>query len=301
MNLLKNKKVFYSVVVLFGFFILFLIVVTFGGKEEKPEQQDVVVKAIEEKEEPLKQIDTIGYSVEGRSIEEYSFGTGTKEILFVGGMHGGYEWNSVLLAYKFIDYLNENKDFVPDGIKISVIPSLNPDGVYEVLKKEGRFTEEDVPEYEGLVGTGRFNAHDVDLNRNFDCKWQPKSKWRGETVDAGSKSFSEPESQALRDFILKTKPVAVIFWHSKSNAVYASECENGVLPETLDIMNAYADSAGYPAVASFDAYPVTGDAEGWLASIGIPAITVELKTHKTVEWDKNIEGIKALVEHYAKK
>ncbi|KKT32826.1 MAG: Permease, partial [Candidatus Moranbacteria bacterium GW2011_GWF2_44_10] len=87
--------------------------------------------------------------------------------------------------------------------------------------------------------------------------------------------------------VFKKAIVANWGWtHSQANAVYASECKNGILPKTLDIMNIYAHAAGYPAVKSFDAYAITGDAEGWLASINIPAITVELKTHETIEWDK---------------
>jgi hypothetical protein len=89
-----------------------------------------------------------------------------------------------------------------------------------------------------------------------------------------------------------------VFWHSQANAVYASECENGILAETLAIMNAYATAANYQAVDAFDAYEITGDAEGWLASIGIPAITVELSTHETIEWEKNLAGAKALFEYY---
>ena len=101
-----------------------------------------------------------------------------------------------------------------------------------------------------------------------------------------------------RDFVLKYSPDAFIFWHSKANAVYASECEAGILPETLEIMTAYSSAAGYNAVKTFDAYEITGDAEGWLASKNIPAITVELQTHETIEWEKNLAGIKALFEHY---
>ncbi|MEK7514514.1 MAG: hypothetical protein AAB587_01715, partial [Patescibacteria group bacterium] len=94
---------------------------------------------------------------------------------------------------------------------------------------------------------------------------------------------------------------AVIFWHSQANAVYASECEKGILPETLDIMNAYSKASGYQSVKSFDSYEITGDAEGWLASIKIPAITVELKTHEAIEWERNLLGIKALLTYYGEK
>ena len=44
---------------------------------------------------------------------------------------------------------------------------------------------------------------------------------------------------------------------------------------------------------------MTGDAEGWLASIGVPAITVELSTHETIEWQKNLAGLTALIESHS--
>ena len=241
----------------------------------------------------------LGTSVEGRDITAYIYGNGKTLLLFVGGMHGGYEWNSVLIAYQFMDYLKENTDVVvPKNLTITVIPSANPDGVYAVIGKEGRFSVTDIPIKKGVVGLGRFNAHGVDLNRNFDCQWQPTSLWKAKKVSAGSGVFSEPETMAIRDFVLENSPKAVVFWHSQANAVYASKCEAGVLPLTFDIMNAYSRASGYPAVKSFDSYEITGDAEGWLASINIPAITVELKTHETIEWEQNLSGIKALFEYY---
>lgn len=240
----------------------------------------------------------IGTSVEGREIRAYTYGSGPTHLLFVGGMHGGYEWNSVLLAYQFKDYFESHPEIIPANLSVTVIPNINPDGVFRVVGKEGRFAVEDVPE--GDHSIGRFNAHEVDLNRNFDCKWKPESMWKSKKVSAGTASFSEPEARALRDFVAKSKPSAVVFWHSKANAVYASECEKGILPQTLDIMNAYGKAAKYQTVKSFDAYAISGDAEGWLASINIPAITVELSTHEAIEWDKNFAGVKALFEYFSK-
>jgi hypothetical protein len=241
-------------------------------------------------------IRTIGSSVEGRPIEAYTFGSGETHLLFVGGIHGGYEWNSVLLAYEFIDHLGDGTT-VPPELTLTVIPSLNPDGVFKVIGKEGRFALADVP-----VGAdttvGRFNANGIDLNRNFACKWQPESSWRGKTVSAGTEAFSEPEAKALRDLVAEIAPAAVVFWHSKANAVYASECTEGILPGTRTLMDTYASAASYPAIDTFDAYPVTGDAEGWLASIGIPAITVELSSHESLEFERNLLGFTALLEHY---
>lgn len=241
--------------------------------------------------------EVIGWSVEGRVIEAFRFGHGDTELLFVGGMHGGYEWNSVILAYAVIDELIAHPEDVPDDLTVTIIPSINPDGVYAVVGKEGRFTAVEAAAATSTA-LGRFNADDVDLNRNFDCKWQPESTWRGETVSAGTAPFSEPETAALRDYVMAHQPAAVAFWHSQANAVYASECEDGVLPETMTIMDLYGTAAHYKQVASFDAYPITGDSEGWLASIGIPAITVELSSHESVEWTKNWAGVEALLKYY---
>ncbi len=248
------------------------------------------------KEVPVYKV--IGTSVQGRKIESFVYGTGPKNIALVGGMHGGYEWNSVLLAYTAMDYLKANPTAIPKNLSVTIIPAINPDGVYKVTGKVGRFNISDVSTSTKILAAGRFNAHAVDLNRNFDCKWSPKATWQNKTVSAGPKAFSEPESQSVRDFVLEAKPDAVVFWHSAANAVYASECEKGILPVTLDIMNAYSKASGYKPVKSFSAYPVTGDSEGWLASLNIPAITVELKSHDSIEWSQNLAGIKALLEYF---
>ncbi len=249
--------------------------------------------------EPSAYEQVIGRSVEDRAIIAKTFGSGAKHVLFVGGIHGGYEWNSVLLAYTMINYLTAHPEAVPNEVTVSIIPDLNPDGVYQVVGKEGAFTLADVTEVEGSPAAARFNANDVDLNRNFDCKWQATSSWRGQTVSAGSGAFSEPEAQALRDYVASYRPTAVLFWHSQANNVYASECENGVLPSTIALMDTYATAAGYGKVESFDAYPITGDAEGWLASLGIPAVTVELGSHDSIEWDKNLAGTLATLKFYS--
>jgi predicted deacylase len=241
----------------------------------------------------------LGSSVDGREIESYTFGSGKTQLVFVGGIHGGYEWNGVVLAYELMDYLEQNPDIIPGNAAVTVIPDANPDGVYKVIGKEGRFAAADVPG--GSKESGRLNARSVDLNRNFGCNWKPEGVWRESPVSGGTKPFSEPESAAIKKFVLENKPAAVIFWHSQSNAIYGSQCGADMLPETIEIMNAYSAASGYRTVATFDQYEVSGDATDWLASINIPAMTVELKTHETIEWERNLSGIKALFKYYGSK
>lgn len=298
-----NLRTAYIVIITAALIGVVALSVTYdkADSEISVETPDVLVEDDVSASDSVVSVRSIGASVLGRPIEVHEFGAASADtyLLFVGGIHGGYEWNSVLLAYELIDHLRANLDTVPENVQIGIVPSANPDGVYEVIGVEGRFTLANVPEGAGAGGHGRFNANDVDLNRNFACKWQPESSWRGETVSAGTHAFSEPEAAAIRNLVVETSPDAAIFWHSQANTVYASECEDGVLPETVTLMNTYGKAAGYNTVESFDAYPITGDVEGWLASIGIPAITVELATHEDVEWERNLPAIEAVIEGYA--
>ena len=246
---------------------------------------------------PLRAV--LGFSVENREIESFTFGNGKTRLVLAGGIHGGYEWNTVLLAYSFVDYLTLHPEIIPENLAITVIPAVNPDGVYKITGRAGRFGIGDVPD--GSKEAGRLNAHNVDLNRNFDCNWKASGVWQNKTVSGGTAAFSEPESAAIRKFVLENKPAAVVFWHSQANAVYGSNCGGNMLPETREIMKAYSEASGYPALSTFGQYEVSGDATDWLASIGIPAMTAELKTHETVEWEQNLAGVKALLDHYGNK
>lgn len=260
--------------------------------------------------EPTKPIDTtkpvdttktvIGVSVENRAIPAYHYGAGAKELLFVGGTHGGYEWNTVLLAYQLMDYLKANPDVVPEGVKVTVIPVLNPDGLIKVVGKEGRFTKADVSTSDAIVISGRFNANNVDLSRNFDCDWQTKGVWMTTPVSGGSKVFSEAESIAFKNYVEAHRPAGVVVWYSSAGGVFSSSCHNGILPETKTLTTEYATASGYPAYESYDFYKLTGDMVNWLAKKNIPAISVLLTTHQDTEWTENLAGIKSVLNYYAK-
>lgn len=260
-----------------------------------------------EEKEVIKPYTVIGTSTEGLEIQAYSFGTGNKTLVYVGAIHGGYEWNSALLSYKLIDHLTENPKEVPSDLTVIVVPVANPDGLYKVVGTSERFLPTDAPQFdfandvslEDTVVSGRFNANDVDLNRNFDCKWQPKATWRNYSVGAGTSAFSEPESASLRDFFLEKSPEAVVFFHSASNGVFTSFCDGDALPGTVTLLKTYSEASGYMRYDDYPFYAVTGDAADWLSTQNIPAITVEESTHSALDWDKNILGIKAMFTLYS--
>lgn len=238
----------------------------------------------------------IGASYEGRPIYSYRFGIGPTPIVFVGGIHGGYEWNTILLAYQAMDYFAAQPYRIPANVTLFIIPVANPDGLFAVTQKEGRFLVADLAED---TFPGRFNGRNVDLNRNWDCQWSATGVWRDQPVSGGSQPFSESENRALRDFFLEKRPALVLFWHSAANGVFAAGC-----PETdglsRQLATIFGSASGYPVYERFAYYPVTGDAGDWLSTQGIPSISIELKTHEALDWEENLAGILALLAHYNK-
>ncbi|MEZ4103904.1 MAG: M14 family metallopeptidase [Candidatus Paceibacterota bacterium] len=239
----------------------------------------------------------IGKSVAGNDIKAYHFGQGENEILFVGGIHGGYSWNTALVAFEMIDWLKDNPNAIPENVTVTVIPVLNPDGLEKVTGTTGKFSASQVSSQNRTEG--RFNANNVDLNRNFDCEWQPVGTWQDREVSGGKTAFSEPESKAIRDYVNNYNPVAAVTWYSAAGGVYASSCRNGISSDTLALTNLYAKASGYQAFEEFDYYEITGDMVNWFASKNIPAISVLLTTHEQTEWTKNKAGIEAVIKHYA--
>ena len=214
-------------------------------------------------------------------------------------MHGGYEWNTILLAYEIIDYFLEHPEQIPDSVTLLIIPAANPDGQSIVTTQPERFTAADVlnTSWETTF-PGRVNGNGVDLNRNWDCMWTTEAVWRDQPINPGPYPFSEPESVALRDFFLVQQPATAVFWHSTANGVFAARCPDLFGP-SLVLANVYGMAANYPVYETFTSYPITGDASDWLGKIGVPAVTVELASYNT-EFEQNIAGVLAVLDAYKK-
>jgi hypothetical protein len=242
-------------------------------------------------EEPVLSHEVIGLSTGGHPIEAYRFGSGPVAIALIGGIHGGYEWNTILLAYEMIDYFAENPGEVPGSISLYIVPAANPDGLVLATGHTGRFDPADLVED---TFPGRFNDHEVDINRNWDCKWEPVGYIFEIEVDAGTSPFSEKETRVLRDFIRGHDTDAVVFWHSQMGVTVPGGCDGHHLPSQT-LAHRYAEASGYEYMDSFSEYPVSGDAADWLTAQGIAAIEVELISHEEVEFRQNLGGVLAVL------
>jgi predicted deacylase len=223
---------------------------------------------------------TIGTSVDGREITAYHFGNGGQEILLVAGMHGSYSPNTTQLADALRRELADNQNLVPDNTRVTVVPVLNPDGLAN---------NDNV--------AGRFNANNVDLNRNFGCNWAATSRWQNRDVSGGTAAFSEPEAAALRNYVNEVNLIGAMVWYAAEGQVYASSCGGEPSTDSVALANAYAAAADYPAAREFDAYQINGDLTNWLADNGVPTISVLLSDRQNTEFSQNLAGVQAAINY----
>lgn len=217
----------------------------------------------------------IGHSVDGNEINAYRFGEGGSILMLMAGIHGGWEANTVELAQQLITYFEQHPEDVLDGISLVIVPVANPDG-YAF----------------GRTARGRFNGDGVDLNRNWSCDWSSEAYWRQERVNPGLAAFSEPETQALANFIFEMRPAALLSYHSSADGVFPGSC--GGDRGSLAMSARYAEAAGYSCCERFSAYPVSGTVADWANAEGIPAADVELTQSDDPEFSRNFRGVMAL-------
>jgi predicted deacylase len=221
-------------------------------------------------------VTTIGYSGEGRPLTAVRFGSGGRVLLLVGGIHGGWESNTVTLTTQLIDDFTASPQAVLPGTSLVIVPVANPDGYAR-----------------GRVFSGRLNSAGVDLNRNWACNWSPDAYWQQARVNPGASTMSEPETQALSAYISQIQPRAALFYHSSANGVFAGECGGDHGSAALSAV--YGAAAGYRYGQPFSAYPVTGTASDWLDGQGIPSADVELITGYDSEFTRNLAGVTAVL------
>ncbi|MFH1715784.1 MAG: DUF2817 domain-containing protein [Planctomycetota bacterium] len=116
----------------------------------------------------------VGKSVEGRPIMCLVLGQGADTSFIMGGIHGNEPAGPPLVRW-LANHLRQNPVLL-NGRTVVLLSSANPDGI---------------------VRSTRYNAHGVDLNRNFEAANRVNSK------ETGLTSLSEPETRAIQQIILK--------------------------------------------------------------------------------------------------
>jgi hypothetical protein len=222
---------------------------------------------------PPGDVGVIGYSVLGRPIEVYRFGTGAVEKLIIAGIHGGYEWNTVRLADELILHLNAHPEVIPPDVTLYLVRVVNPDGLARARGVDGQM-----------------NENGVDLNRNWPSNWMadwPRSGcWIYRPVTGGTHPLSEPETSALADFILQHQFDSSISYHSAALGIFAGGYEDGRPSLRLAEAVAAVSTYSWPPFDTGCLY--TGQFSDWASDVGIAALDVELTNHRDTDFDMNL-------------
>jgi murein peptide amidase A len=148
--------------------------------------------------------EVVGRSVQGRPIILTRRGdpAAPRKVLAVGCIHGNEPAGRGILA----DLMLASP---AADTQLLLVRDMNPDG---------------------FAHHQRANAHGVDLNRNSPEHW----------AGAGARPWSEPETRAIRDLILRERPTVSLYYHQPFGLVD--------LPETghPDVARRYSELVGLP-------------------------------------------------------
>jgi hypothetical protein len=221
----------------------------------------------------------IGFSQGGIPLVVHHLGMGATRVLAFGGQHGGPERNTIELADRLRQYFESRPEEIPSNVTLDLLVAANPDGE--------------------ASGSRQFLSG-VDPNRNWGS-----DQWQADGFDSngqfrvglgGAEPFSEPETRALRDWVIASRPVLVINYHSAGGFMFGSGSE---------LVDAYAEASGYfrPTPGGGGQrllnYRVTGGMNVWLRDQGIPGILVELTSPTSVEFERNLAGLRAVLARLA--
>lgn len=223
----------------------------------------------------------IGTTIEGRNIVAYRITSPTKnvktEVLYTSLHHAREPGGAVMLIYYLwwlLDNYGKNDEatYLLNTRDFWIIPVVNPDGY--------AYNESINPSGGGLWRKNRRpfgnNVFGVDLNRNYG----PMEYWNAsnggssdkqeEDTYRGKAPFSEPETQAVRDFCLQHAFVIAHHYHTYGNLlIYPISATSQESPDSTVLRglasemtadNVYSAGRDLQTVG----YAVRGDADSWM-------------------------------------
>lgn len=199
------------------------------GKREKIDEgyhnwQEVesFLKKVAKDYPDITKLKEVGTSLKGRSIWalKISDNASQKEVeepvIFFNSMHHAREIATPEIAIDIIKHLTENygksqnvRHWV-DANEIWIMPMLNVDGNDKVWNEDKNWRKN----ARGVYG--------VDINRNYPYKWgscKGSSGTEWSPMYRGKAAGSEPETQAMMNFVKDIRPVFSISYHSYAQMV----------------------------------------------------------------------------------
>jgi carboxypeptidase T len=253
------------------------------------------LQQLEARNPDIARVHSIGKSIEGRdlwalhintSAEDLKAGKSSKPGAIFMGNHHAREHLSVEIPLMLAQHLLDNRadaeiSKLLESRDLWIIPMVNPDGAeYDIATGKYRMWRKNRRANAG----GTFG---VDLNRNYAYGWGTggSSDKPSSDVYMGTEPFSEPESQAIRDFVgahlnartlltFHTFSELILYpWGGKYDPI--TNVRDRATFETM--AKTMAKWNGYVPQPASDLYIASGDTVDWAyGTHGIFAFTFEL-------------------------
>lgn len=224
--------------------------------------------------------EVIGYSVEGRPLNVYTFGNGEHQRMIVADIHGGDEWNTLTLANQLVQYVNKHSEVIPADVTLYILPGLNPDGEARAHNKYGRL-----------------NHNGVDLNRNFPvhwlADWDRAGCWNYLPTSGGTGPGSEAETQALIRFVESHAIEVLISYHSAALGIFPGGDPRD--ENSMQLAESIAQVSPYPYPPLDTGCTYSGSLPDYAVSQGITAVDLELTNHFDTDFDVNLKILDVLL------
>lgn len=247
---------------------------------------------------PFIEVGVAGESVLGKKLYYIRLGKGPNKV-FYNGAHHSLEWITAPLLMKFTE--NFLKSYT-DGKNIRgydleklwnessiyIMPMVNPDGVDLVLNGLSR----DNPYYNELIawnnGSTDFsknwqaNNKGVDLNHNYPARWQESKDAEialgivgpGPTRYGGPFPLSEPETEAVTEFVKNHDFRLVLAYHTQGEVIFW-RFDNLQPPEAKTIGEMFSDVSGYRLGEVYGIASYAGMKDWFIQEYRRPGYTVE--------------------------
>lgn len=195
-----------------------------AGPDERyknPQEIEDFIRETHAQYPDITEMRSIGKTIEGREIlalkiSDNAYSDEAEPVFLVNAMHHAREVMTPEITTDMIQYLTsrygtdaEVTQWV-NSTEIWIIPMLNLDGNFKMWNEDAMWRKNT---------RGGFG---VDINRNYPTGWNScnGSSGRASAQDyRGSAPASEPETQAMMNFVASIKPVFSISYHSYSEIV----------------------------------------------------------------------------------
>lgn len=188
---------------------------------KNPDEIEDFINEVHAKYPDITEVKSIGKSLEGRDIWAIKISDNAKvdekePVILVNGMHHAREVMTPEITTDMVDYLTSKYGQDAEvtawvnNTEIWVIPMFNVDGNNKMWTEDSMWRK------------NTRNGHGVDLNRNYPYGW---NSCNGSSSNTGAQDYrgtapaSEPETQAMMNFVGSIKPVFDISYHSYSEIV----------------------------------------------------------------------------------